>query len=150
MSRTIRSKTEAVDDDCSICSTEDWWIHLNGASSPQSLSASELMSNGSHPERNGTLPDPLLMMTSRIVLYWLRGCCLHNQWPARKSVHIPIYPLQGSLQSMWLSVFRGRSFSESVQLEFGSMAFIEGVLIIDLDGKQNNAPLWLWKLCLST
>lgn len=44
-------------------------------------------------------PDPLLMMTSRIVLYWLRGCCLHNQWPARKSVHIPIYPLQGSLQS---------------------------------------------------
>lgn len=58
MSRTIRSKTEAVDDDCSICSTEDGWIHLNGASSPQSLSASELMSNGSHPERNGTLPEP--------------------------------------------------------------------------------------------
>lgn len=55
------------------------------------------------PIRNGTerspSPDPLLMMTSRIVLYWLRGCCLHNQWPARKSVHIPIYPLQGSLQS---------------------------------------------------
>lgn len=44
-------------------------------------------------------PDPLLMMTSRIVLYWLRGCCLHNQWPARKSEHIPIYSLCGCLSS---------------------------------------------------
>lgn len=135
------------------CCTDGWmdgWIHINGASSsPQSLSVSE--SNGSHPER--TLPDPLSLLTMSLLEYCsirlnTGCCCLHNQWPARNSVHFHL--LCGCLDlgfKLLLSRERDHLRSQSkktLAAEFGSLAFIERVLIIGFQLLDKTMHLCRW------